>query len=149
MSDIRVSSVLEGFGNVSEEQLSKARHHIDPDLLKEKDLGDKLTTLRKITKQTNGNLAAILKENKRTFESWVSGRYVPEGDKLHKVNNILLAMGLEYIKEVYSDRKPGNVYTGFPTLFKLLDFNDAVTLLVSFFNEQGKNIDYDSGNITG
>lgn len=148
MNTTRISSILEGFsGNIGDDQLSKARHLIDPDLLKEKDLGDKLTTLRKITKQTNGNLAAMLQENKRTLESWVSGRYVPEGDKLKKVNNLLLVVGLSYIKEIQETRNPGNAYTGFPVLFKLLDFNDAVTLLVAYFNEQGKNIDYDSGTI--
>jgi DNA-binding transcriptional regulator YiaG len=150
MGEQRYASILEGFSsNIGEKELSKARHRIDPDLLKEKDLGDKLTTLRKITKQTNGSLANLLQENKRTFESWVSGRYVPEGDKLKKVNNLLLLVGLSYIEEVQKSRNPGNIYTGFPVLFKLLDFNDAITLLVSYFNEQGKSIDYDSGAIIG
>lgn len=150
MGEQRYASILEGFSsNIGEAELSKARHHIDPDLLKEKDLGDKLTTLRKITKQTNGNLAHLLQENKRTFESWVADRYVPEGDKLKKVNNLLLVVGLSYIEEIQQSRNPGNIYTGFPVLFKLLDFNDAVTLLVSYFNEQGKSNDYDSGTIAG
>ena len=117
---LRYAGILDEYAeSISEDQLSAARHHVDPDLLKEKDLGDKLTTLRKITKLTNGDLAAQLQENKRTFESWIAGRYVPEGDKLKKVNRILITAGISYIETVMQDRTPNNIYTGFPTLYRI------------------------------
>ena len=148
-TDTRIAGILDQFSQqIGEDQINKARRHIDPDLLKEKDLGDKLTTMRKITKKTNGMLAQILQENKRTFESWVSGRYIPEGDKLQKVNSLLLTVGLSYIEAIQEDRQPTNAYSGFPVLFKLLDFSDAIALMVAYFNDQNKTIDYETGNIS-
>ena len=64
---------------VSKEQLDTIYKKIDRDLLREKSLGEKLKGVRELTTQTNRGLAEMLGERKRTFESWVSGRDVPEG----------------------------------------------------------------------
>lgn len=133
---------------LSEDQVSKARRQIDPDLLKEKSLKDKLKSLRNLTGETNATLAEMLGEKKRTFESWVSGRYVPEGVKLKKVNSILIYSALIYINSVIEEKIPLNIYKNFPEVFNILDFNDAVVLLISFFEKKGKNVDYETGKIT-
>ena len=132
---------------LSEDQLSLARRKIDPDLLKEKDLKDKLRALRKLSGTTNRTLANLLGENKRTFEAWISGRFHPEGDKLKKVNTLLIYGALIYIQAVLQKLKPNNIYRDFPGVFSLLDFNDAVTVLISFFTEKGKEIDFETGNL--
>lgn len=133
---------------LSDEQIDKIRRKIDPDLLKEKELKDKLKALRELTGWVNMDVSEKLGEKKRTFESWVSGRYTPESDKMKKINTLLVFVGIRYIEAVLEQYKPSNAYSGFPELFKLLDFNDAVTVLMSFFKEKGKNIDYESGAIS-
>ena len=135
--------------NISKEQLKKIRRKIDPDLLEELTLGEQLKTLREITDQTNAGLAEMLGEGKRTFESWVSGRYVPEGDKLKKVNTILMTAAAQYVIGLLQSKKhPTNAYRDFPYLFRLLAFGDAVALLISIFHERNKTIDYETGKIS-
>lgn len=133
---------------LTESQIDEIRRKIDQDLLKEISLGDKLRTLRDITDQTNAGLAEILNEKKRTFESWVSGRYIPEGDKLKEINNLLVIAARKYIDAVVNKRKPNNIYNDFPVVFRLLDFSDAVTTLVSYFSETGLSVDYDTGKLS-
>jgi len=49
---------------------------------------------------------------------------------------------------ILEEKRASNIYKDFPILFKLLDFNDAMNVLNSFFSDRGRNIDYDSGNIS-
>lgn len=133
---------------LSDEQVDKIRRKIDPDLLKEKELKDKLKALRGLTGWVNMDISEKLGEKKRTFESWVSGRYTPEASTMKKINTLLVFVAVRYIEAVLEQYKPNNAYSGFPEVFKLLDFNDAVTVLMSFFKEKGKNIDYDTGAIS-
>jgi ribosome-binding protein aMBF1 (putative translation factor) len=133
---------------LSDDQIDKIRRKIDPDLLKEKDLKDKLKALRNLTEWINKDISEKLGEKKRTFESWVSGRYTPESDKMKKINALLVFVAVRYIEAVLEQYKPSNAYTGFPEVFKLLDFNDAITVLMSIFKEKGKDIDYESGTIS-
>lgn len=133
---------------LTDEQLDEARRNVDPDLLREKDLKDKLVALRELSGTTNAELAEILGEKKRTFESWISGRFVPEGDKLKKVNTLLIYGALIYIQTVVSKIKPSNIYRDFPKVFSLLDFNDSVIVLLSFFSERGLDVDYKTGKIS-
>lgn len=133
---------------LTEDQIDTIRRKIDQDLLKEISLGDKLRTLRDITDQTNAGLAEMLGEKKRTFESWVAGRYIPEGDKLKEINNLLVIAARKYIEAVVNKRKPNNIYNDFPVVFRLLDFNDAITTLVSFFADEDISVDYETGKLS-
>jgi ribosome-binding protein aMBF1 (putative translation factor) len=133
---------------LTEKQIDSIRRKIDQDLLKEISLSDKLKTLRDISDQTNAGLAEMLGEKKRTFESWISGRYIPEGDKLKEINNLLVIAARKYIEAVVNKRKPNNIYNDFPVVFRLLDFNDAITTLISFFADEGITVDYESGKLS-
>jgi hypothetical protein len=132
---------------LTEDQIKAIRRKINPDLLEELSLGDKLRTLRDLTSQTNGGLAQMLGENKRTFEAWVAGRYIPEGEQLKKVNAILIYAAYQYIKKVAEKKTPSNAFSEFPTIFRLLDFNDAMNVLNSYFYDNGQYIDFNSGKI--
>lgn len=133
--------------SLTPDQVKAIRRKINPDLLEEIPLGQKLKTLRTLTGQTNGGIAAMLGENKRTFESWVAGRYIPEGEGLKKVNAILIYAAYQYIKKVQEKKKAVNAFTDFPTIFQLLDFNDAMNTLNSYFYDHGQYIDFNSGKI--
>ena len=45
-------------------------------------------------------------------------------------------------------RKPNNIYNDFPVVFRLLDFNDAITTLVSFFADEDISVDYETGKLS-
>jgi len=129
--------------------VEKFLDRLDPELLIERDLKDKLTALREITGENNRGLSEALSENKRTFESWVSGRYVPEGDKLKKVDKILKTVALMYVQAVIDDAEGivQNIYTEFSEVFRLLDFDSAVGFLSRFFSEKDIDVDYETGKI--
>ena len=99
---------------ITEEILNKVRNKIDRSLLEESDLGSQLTTLREITGETNGSLSERLRVKKRTFESWVSGRYDPEKHELKKINSLLIMTAIMYIEAILKHKKPRNAYDGFP-----------------------------------
>ena len=139
---------------LTDEELSKARNAIDPDLLEERTLREKLLAIRDETGETNGSLAQRLRENKRTFESWVGGgegregRFIPEGEKLKKVNSLLLYVSLLYVDKTYKQQRTVDAYKDFSKLFLFLDFNDAVSTLSSYLAEKGKRLDYTTGQIS-